>query len=91
MLAPVWHPSLQNNKWKPWTIFKLESVRLPCPHVDYKDGLKVLEISSLEESRVTLCIYLFKKIQEPSDKLFRMLPYEKEFKKFKERSSIPIA
>ena len=75
--APVWHSGLTREQSESLEDIQVRACRIALPGIDYESALKDLEIPSLELRRQTICKSFFLKMQQPTDKLFRILPERK--------------
>ena len=76
--APVWHGGLTKEQTESLEDIQVRACKIATSLKDYETALKELELPSLEERRVSICKSFFEKIQEPTDKLHRILPPKKE-------------
>jgi hypothetical protein len=72
--AQVWHPGLTTEQAETIEAIQKRACSIAMPGVDYVCAIKELALPTLEERRVELCKSFFEKIQNPKDKLFRILP-----------------
>ena len=76
--SPVWHPGLTNEQSNALEHIQERALRLAYPTLDYEDALKAADIPTLSERRDMQCKALLIKMQNPQDKLNRILPPERD-------------
>ena len=72
--SPLWHPGLTQEQSDDIENLQKRACKIAFPDLDYKDALKSCALPTLHERRHNLCHQFFIKIQNPKDKLHRILP-----------------
>ena len=75
--APLWHSGITKEHTADIEQIQIRACKITAPHLDYPSDLSELVLPTLEERRVGLCRSFFMKIQDPKDKLFKILPKKK--------------
>ena len=76
--APVWHSSLSKELSDNLEDLQIRALRIAYPMLSYEQSLLESGLPSLSERRTSLCKMFFDKIQNPQDKLHRILPEKKD-------------
>jgi hypothetical protein len=72
--SPVWHGGLTQEQSDSVEHIQERAMRIAFPQLEYHDALKAANIPYLYERRISHCKGLFMKMQDPQDKLHRVLP-----------------
>ena len=72
--CPVWHGGLTDEQSEAIEHIQERGLRIAYPALEYLDALTIADIPSLMERRTNQCRVLFAKMQDPKDKLNRILP-----------------
>ena len=76
--SPVWHGGLTDEQSCAIEYIQERALRIAHPGMEYKDALSEAGIPLLSERRHIQCKALFERMQDPQDKLHRILPAERE-------------
>ena len=79
--APVWHSGITRDQSDALEDIQVRACRIALPGVHYVSAISELDIPTLEQRRQMICKSFFLKIQDPKDKLFRILPAKKANRK----------
>ena len=72
--CPVWHGGITVEQSDAIEHVQERAMRIAYPSLDYCEAIRAADIPSLQQRRVDQCKALFTKMQDPNDKLFRILP-----------------
>ena len=76
--SPVWHGGLTDEQSISIENIQKRALRIAYPDYDYDTAMDYAKLSSLYSRRVNHCKSLFDKMQNPGDKLNRILPKVKD-------------
>lgn len=76
--APIWHGGLTKEQSNALEDIQVRACKIAMPKKAYSDALKQVNIPTLAERRLSICKAFFVKMQNPKDKLHKMLPPIKE-------------
>ena len=76
--SPAWHAGLTVEQSDAIEHIQQRALRIAYPDLEYEEACQQANIPLLHERRKTQCKALFAKMQDPSDKLNRILPPPRE-------------
>ena len=76
----VWHSSLTAEQSDLIECVQQRALKLAFPQLEYKDALMESNLVTLYQRREELCKRLYESAQDPSHKLYPLLPLQKEIK-----------
>ena len=76
--SPVWHAGLTQEQSEALEHIQERALRIAFPAITYVEALKAAKIPQLCERRASQCKIQFTKMQDPQDKLHKILPVPRD-------------
>ena len=74
----LWHGGLNEGQHQQLELIQVRALAMAYPATEYEEACTQANLETLRQRRVTLCDRLFQECQEPSHKLFTLLPAPRE-------------